>query len=132
MDAGGLWNSFLMVGRAQAFLDLYAQHQPVILAPLEATRALPCGARSASLEALYQVLPAVDISRDVLQGSVERLGVLEVPPCGWTDLGTPERVAECLEDLADSPFAMHAGGNSVLALHQTLGALSAATHAAAR
>ena len=36
------------------------------------------------------------LSRDVLEGSEDFLRVQLVPPCGWTDLGTPRRVAECL------------------------------------
>ena len=37
-----------------------------------------------------------DFSRDVLQGSEDSLRLQPVPPCGWTDLGTPARVAACL------------------------------------
>ncbi|HEY6866234.1 MAG TPA: hypothetical protein VI792_03190, partial [Candidatus Eisenbacteria bacterium] len=37
-------------------------------------------------------LPALDFSRDVLEALTPELRVLVPPDCGWTDLGTPERV----------------------------------------
>jgi len=40
-------------------------------------------------------LPNVDFSRVVLEQAQEGVHVLPVPPCGWTDLGTPRRVSEC-------------------------------------
>jgi alkanesulfonate monooxygenase SsuD/methylene tetrahydromethanopterin reductase-like flavin-dependent oxidoreductase (luciferase family) len=38
----------------------------------------------------------LDFSRDILQGQESTLRVLKVADCGWSDLGTPERVAEAL------------------------------------
>jgi hypothetical protein len=46
------------------------------------------------LREAYEALPSSDFSRDVLEVGIERLSVLAVPSCGWSDLGTPERVAE--------------------------------------
>jgi mannose-1-phosphate guanylyltransferase len=45
---------------------------------------------------LYGRLPELDFSRHVLEGAEQSLRVLPVPPCGWSDLGTPKRVAEAL------------------------------------
>jgi len=50
--------------------------------------------------ALYPQLPTLDFSRDVVQGQESRLRVLTVPACGWSDLGTPRRVAETLSRIA--------------------------------
>lgn len=47
------------------------------------------------LPSFYARLPHVDFARQVLEHSVGRFHVLPVPPCGWADLGTPERVTEC-------------------------------------
>jgi hypothetical protein len=49
----------------------------------------PC----AELGRLYSRHPKVDFSRDVLQTHPERLQFLTVIPCGWNDVGTPERLA---------------------------------------
>jgi hypothetical protein len=50
-------------------------------------------------------LRSVDFSRDVLEGKESMLRVLTVPHCGWTDLGTPERVGAILDRLQDSAIA---------------------------
>jgi hypothetical protein len=49
------------------------------------------------MSGLYQRLAPVDFSRDVLEGQEPMLRVLTVPNCGWTDLGTPQRVAQALQ-----------------------------------
>ena len=47
------------------------------------------------------------VSRDILQESAACLRVAIVPPCGWTDLGTPERVTQCLASLREDESAVH-------------------------
>lgn len=50
--------------------------------------------------ALYEHMPILDFSRDVLcNRNVENLRVLPVPQCGWSDLGTPLRVTQTLKRL---------------------------------
>ena len=46
-----------------------------------------------TLRGIYQQIPSHDFSRHLIEPSVDRLWVVPVPPCGWSDLGTPERVA---------------------------------------
>jgi hypothetical protein len=48
---------------------------------------------------LYQRMPELDFSRDLLEGRERALRVLEVPPCGWSDLGTPNRVGQTVRHL---------------------------------
>jgi hypothetical protein len=45
---------------------------------------------------LYARAPALDFSDDLLRKCPGRLQFLNVPPCGWIDVGTPERLAEIL------------------------------------
>jgi hypothetical protein len=45
---------------------------------------------------LYQRLSTVDFIHDVLEGQEASLRVVPVPKCGWTDVGTPQRVAQAL------------------------------------
>lgn len=42
---------------------------------------------------LYQKLPLIDFSQDILAPQVTDLRVLPVRACGWSDLGTPKQVA---------------------------------------
>jgi mannose-1-phosphate guanylyltransferase len=92
---GGLWNAFLVVARVAALLDLYRARTPRLVARLERARA----AGAEAIAACYAGLEPVDFSRDLLEGAESRLAVLPVPSCGWSDLGTPERVVERLRRL---------------------------------
>lgn len=37
-----------------------------------------------------------DLSRDIVPGQESALRAVRVPSCGWSDLGTPKRVAEAV------------------------------------
>jgi hypothetical protein len=54
---------------------------------------------------LYDRLPELDFSRDLLEGRAADLCVLRVPPCGWSDLGTPRRVGEIVKRLSSEEIA---------------------------
>jgi hypothetical protein len=56
----------------------------------------------AALERLYADLATIDFSSQVVEGTPAPLHVVPVPACGWSDLGTPQRVAECLRRLGRS------------------------------
>ena len=45
-----------------------------------------------SLRALYHVLPTIGFRREILPRIADRLMVLPVDECGWTDLSTPGRL----------------------------------------
>jgi mannose-1-phosphate guanylyltransferase len=97
--SGGMWNSFIMAAEGQTLLDLYANGYPeVVLAMIEGIRADRSGA-GRGLRRLYDYLPDIDFSRHVLTGAEERLRLLPVAACGWSDLGTPARVARTLQRL---------------------------------
>lgn len=87
---GALWNSFLMAARAQALLELFHERHPAWTRRFLA--ATPQRGRNLARR-LYGSLESLDFSRDLLTGSEPRLLLSDVPACGWTDLGTPERVA---------------------------------------
>jgi mannose-1-phosphate guanylyltransferase len=90
---GALWNSFIIAADAAGVIGLMRERHPWLVDTLETARMRG----PAALDELYRHLPAIDFSRDVLQGAESRLRLLSVPPCGWSDLGTPRRVSSCLE-----------------------------------
>ena len=98
---GALWNSFIFAARATALLERMRRAHPQIVAGMEAAlvRRKPRGRRSTALDELYESLPVIDFSRQILQRAESGLGVLAAPECGWTDLGTPIRVSRALADL---------------------------------
>ncbi len=95
-----LWNSFILVARAGALVNLVARRFPSEVAAFADVWRMGSSARAdAALERLYADLPEIDFSRDVVENADAPLCVVPVPHCGWSDLGTPERVADCLERL---------------------------------
>ncbi len=87
---GALWSSFILAGAATALLRLLSDTLPELVAALWHCDGRRRSRDLESLEVIYERLPAHDLSADVLQTVPERLRVLPVPPCGWTDLGTPD------------------------------------------
>jgi mannose-1-phosphate guanylyltransferase len=94
LERGGLWSSFLFACRVSALLDAFERAQPeLVRAFLAESSTLRAGADWSDL---YASVPVRDFSRDVLERVSDRLGAVAVPPCGWSDLGTPERVARVI------------------------------------
>lgn len=95
---GGLWNSFIIAAQARALLGLFQRRFPELVADVSIAvrRELRSGGDGYALADLYGRLPELDFSRHVLEGQEAQLRVLRVPQCGWSDLGTPRRVADCL------------------------------------
>lgn len=94
IELGALWNSFIFAATGRAILELIATRIPTIVDDIAGALA-SADARTA-LARVYSKLPSIDFSRDVVEGSEHRLRVRAVPACGWSDLGTPERLGECL------------------------------------
>ena len=112
---GALWNAFIIAGRAAALLSLFAENAPELL--LKMRRALevsPHRPDPAAIEELYRTLTPLDFSRHILRGQEAHLRVMRVPPCGWTDLGTPKRVAVLLSRMysrkAETFDGLHGSG----------------------
>jgi mannose-1-phosphate guanylyltransferase len=94
LRSGALLNSLIFVATGRTLLQLYDHATPRLVGELVAWRDEAAG-RSTALETLYRTLPSYDFSREVLEPSCDFLSVLRAPDCGWTDVGTPERLA-CL------------------------------------
>lgn len=105
---GALLNSFILAGKGAALLALCASVVPRWPEGLLDCRAAgsECDPR---LRQLYAELPASDFSRDVLQAMPQRLLVLTVRGCGWSDLGVPERLLAFLLQRGGSIQARPAG-----------------------
>lgn len=93
LERGCVWNTFVMVGRAQAFLEMIACAAPDLHRSFEA---IELETEDEAIEALYQTISATDLSAQVLSASAERLAVLCLGDVGWSDLGDPQRVIDTL------------------------------------
>jgi len=87
---GCMWNTFVTVGLAGAFLELFAATLPHLTKSLE--NCLDGG----QLDRFYDKTEPVDFSSAVLSRVPERLVVLRDEKSGWMDLGSPHRVIEAV------------------------------------
>ena len=92
LSVGALWNLSILVGSLGALLELFEEDYAERLGQMrEALNCRVAGDRQ-SLDTFYGAIAPSDFSHDVLEVQATRLQVLRVPNCGWTDLGTPQRV----------------------------------------
>ncbi len=101
IKAGALWNAFIVVARATSLLELFAKKFPQTVANMRkaVARDIQAPDNPDATEVLYRTLISVDFSRDLLAGEESALCVLPVERCGWSELGTPQRLAKTLEGL---------------------------------
>ena len=99
MLSGALWSSFTFVATGETLIDHFRRTLPWLVDRFSSALEFVSWDRHHHvLLRLYDHLPTVDFSRRVLQLLNKRLHVLAVPRCGWTDLGTPQRLLECISD----------------------------------
>lgn len=95
---GGLWNTFVMVGRAATFLDAGRRALPDLHDRLRRVRPFAgTSEEGPAIERAYALAPAANFSQAVLAADPTRLAVSELPPLHWSDWGTPERVITTLK-----------------------------------
>ena len=100
IERGALWNTFIIAASIGGLMRLYERRIPEVIVEMRrAVRRDREAAGRRALTELYARLQPVDFSCDILSGQESSIGVVRVPPCGWSDLGTPERVAHTLAHL---------------------------------
>jgi mannose-1-phosphate guanylyltransferase len=99
---GCLWNTFVMIGRAKAFLAILRSSVPNILRDFEPAVA-QSAFESSCINRLYERLALGDFSRQVLSACTHRLAVLRLGNVGWSDLGTPQRLIATMSRAGITP-----------------------------
>jgi mannose-1-phosphate guanylyltransferase len=100
MDQGCLWNSFVMVGRLDAFLKMTREALPELF--LAFARTVPMFGAALERNAmcdLYRRIPDSNFSHQVLARRPHDLAVMRVGEVGWSDLGEPARVLATLAQM---------------------------------
>lgn len=95
---GALWNTFVMVGRASAFLWMSLMTIPGIYFDLQEA-SIPCD-EDGDLHvpsSLYAAIPATDFSRQVLSPEAHRLLAMPLRGLEWHDLGHVERILSVVQ-----------------------------------
>jgi mannose-1-phosphate guanylyltransferase len=107
---GALWNTFMIAGSLRALLRLFDNSFSSTIVSISHLIERRIKLERGIFDQLYERLPSLDFSRDVLQDHEAMLHVLPVPHCGWNDLGTPQRIAMTLRHLQgdfDTPRTHH-------------------------
>jgi mannose-1-phosphate guanylyltransferase len=96
---GALWNLFILVGSVRALLDLFEEEYGDLVRGMRGALEHKAAGRQEALDEFYDAVGPIDFSRDILELQANRLRVIRVPPCGWTDLGTPQRVEATVRNI---------------------------------
>jgi mannose-1-phosphate guanylyltransferase len=112
---GCMWNTFVTMGLAGVFLELFGTTIPQL------TRTLGACLTDGRLERFYDETSTVDFSRAVLSRVPERLVVLRDAKSGWMDLGSPRRITEVLNLSGMQPPWLVSGRNGVSGVHHLAG-----------
>jgi len=97
MKQGFLWNSFVMVGRVDAFLLMIQRAAPRLYEAFETViPSLGTEFEYDAIHTLYSSIQPSNFSHEVLSVRAEDLSVLPVRNVGWSDWGDPSRVLTTL------------------------------------
>jgi mannose-1-phosphate guanylyltransferase len=100
MSVGCLWNSFVMVGRVAAFIEMFREHLPEMFRMFAASaRLFGTQQEAAVIRSIYSGIGETNYSSEVLEKSAEKLLVMRVGDVGWSDWGEPQRVVGTLTNL---------------------------------
>jgi mannose-1-phosphate guanylyltransferase len=128
IERGALWNTFILAASARTLLHLFVTRFATIVVDMQLRLSRHLTSLHddlTPLAELYEWLPNLDFSRDILEQQQARLCVLRVPACGWSDLGTPNRVGHMLSGMRPARFAVDehspADGLSLAHRYQRLG-----------
>jgi mannose-1-phosphate guanylyltransferase len=102
--AGFVWNTFVIVARADTLTALGRRHVPDVTAGLEALEARASdGEDAAAVAEAYARMRPANFSREVLERAAGALIVLRVQGVLWSDWGTPDRVVRTLRRVGVAP-----------------------------
>lgn len=96
---GALWNLFILAGSVNRLLELFAEDYARAALGMRETLKNQAAGRYEALARFYQAMEPIDFSTDVLEPQADRLQVIRVPQCGWTDLGTPKSVEATIRSI---------------------------------
>ena len=104
LRAGHLWNTSVVIGKADALLKVGRRATPDIIDALaEAPPSAGICDHPLVLQPAYQRMPKANFSRAVLEACPDSLAVARLPRLAWTDLGSPRRVIEVMDRLGIRP-----------------------------
>jgi mannose-1-phosphate guanylyltransferase len=102
LRAGAMWSTLIFAASVPAMWRLYGAAQPGWLERF--VWSTHGGGDADGMLDVYGRLPHLDFGHDVLAVAADHLRVVPMAPCGWTDLGTPERVSAWITAASQPQF----------------------------
>lgn len=90
---GGVWNTMVTVARARTLFELYRHHLAELTSVFIQALRMRRVDRHGWLTAAYETLVPADFCRDLLSSASGLTTLVWPAALGWSDLGTPERLA---------------------------------------
>jgi mannose-1-phosphate guanylyltransferase len=109
LEAGCLWNTLVLVGKAATLLRAGHELLPDVSSRL--VRILPFFGSDDEAWATHQayaLMPKTNFSRSILEPCPHFLAVSQLPPLTWSDLGSPRRVLQVVKRIRCAPSWAHA------------------------
>ena len=104
MEAGALWNTFVLAGKVETMWQLGWQYLPDVMRRFEAFgNTIGTSLEQETLQVLYEDMPHQNFSSDILQRVPEQVGVMEMRDVMWSDWGHPTRICETLRAIQREP-----------------------------
>jgi len=101
---GALWNTSVIVAKVATLWKLGLQYLPVIMERFERLgQAIGSTHEGRLLRQLYQKLPILNFSPELLQRVPECLGMIEMEDVLWSDWDRPDRILHTLTVLGNEP-----------------------------
>ena len=116
MQEGWLWNTMVVVARAQSLYDLIVEATPHLAGSFSMIRlAIGTHWEQQVVEDVYRTMPPANFSTAVLARYPERLAVLPVQDVLWSDWGREVRIVDTLTRLGvPVPSRTAAGSSSIV------------------
>jgi mannose-1-phosphate guanylyltransferase len=96
LEQGSLWNTFVMVAQVRGFLEMVKEAHSALIAAFSRCQ-LWKSAEVHIPDSIYDDIPSIDFSKEVLSVQPQRLLAARLDYAGWSDLGHPERVMDALQ-----------------------------------
>ena len=104
MSRGGLWNTMIVVSKAQTLWQLACDHFPeIMMLYKQLLEVIGTSHEEETVKAIYEIMPARNFSSDLLAQAIDHIGVMPMKDVMWCDWGRKERILEILRYIGKQP-----------------------------
>jgi mannose-1-phosphate guanylyltransferase len=104
MARGGLWNTFIIVVKANTLWQLGWNYSPETMYMfVRLFHAIGSDRENDVLEAIYKNMPSQNFSTGLLSHATDNIGVMPMNDVFWSDWGSEKRIVETLVKMGKQP-----------------------------